>query len=94
MLTLDIRNILAQRVNFGVVGGSFQVDGGPLPLSFQRATGFTEQQDVHKPTTTMREALRFSALLRQPKEVSLKEKYDYVEVGSLSSSRETKEICN
>ncbi|KAI9673041.1 MAG: hypothetical protein M1817_003205 [Caeruleum heppii] len=72
-------NTLAQRINFGVVSGNFLVDGRPLPKSFQRATGFAEQQDVHEPTATVREALRFSALLRQPKEVPKKEKYDYVE---------------
>lgn len=75
------RNTLAQRINFGVVEGTFQVDGRPLPLSFQRATGFAEQQDIHEPTATVREALRFSALLRQPKEIPIQEKYDYVEVG-------------
>ncbi|KAL8714283.1 MAG: hypothetical protein Q9225_006605 [Loekoesia sp. 1 TL-2023] len=72
-------NTLAQRINFGVVTGDFLVDGRPLPKSFQRATGFAEQMDVHEPTATVREALRFSALLRQPKEVSLAEKYDYCE---------------
>lgn len=51
----------------------------PLPRSFQRATGFAEQMDIHEPTATVRESLRFSALLRQPKEVPLQEKYDYCE---------------
>lgn len=72
-------NTLAQRINFGVVSGDFLVDGRPLPRSFQRATGFAEQQDVHEPTATIREALRFSALLRQPKEVPIEEKYEYCE---------------
>ena len=72
-------NTLAQRINFGVVSGDFLVDGRPLPRSFQRATGFAEQMDVHEPTSTIREALRFSALLRQPKEVPLEEKYEYCE---------------
>lgn len=72
-------NTLAQRINFGVVTGDFLVDGRPLPRSFQRATGFAEQMDVHEPTATVREALRFSALLRQPKEVSVGEKYEYCE---------------
>lgn len=51
----------------------------PLPKSFQRGTGFAEQMDIHEPTATVRESLRFSALLRQPKEVPLQEKYDYCE---------------
>ncbi|KAJ5168761.1 CDR ABC transporter [Penicillium canariense] len=72
-------NALAQRINFGVINGTFLVDGRPLPRSFQRATGFAEQMDIHEPTATVRESLRFSALLRQPKEVPLQEKYDYCE---------------
>ncbi|KAL1845778.1 ATP-binding cassette transporter snq2 [Paecilomyces lecythidis] len=72
-------NVLAQRVNFGVVTGDFLVDGKPLPKSFQRATGFAEQMDIHEPTATVRECLQFSALLRQPKEVPVQEKYDYCE---------------
>lgn len=51
----------------------------PLPKSFQRATGFAEQMDIHEPTATVRESLQFSALLRQPKEVPIKEKYEYCE---------------
>ena len=66
-------NTLAQRIHFGVVTGDFLVDGRPLPRSFQRATSFTKQMDVHEPTATIREALRFSALLRQPKEVPVEE---------------------
>ncbi|KKK21456.1 ABC transporter [Aspergillus ochraceoroseus] len=72
-------NALAQRLNFGVITGDFLVDGKPLPKSFQRATGFAEQMDIHEPTATVRESLRFSALLRQPKEVPIQEKYDYCE---------------
>ncbi|KAL6240454.1 ATP-binding cassette transporter snq2 [Rhinocladiella similis] len=72
-------NALSQRINFGTVTGEFLVDGRPLPKSFQRATGFAEQMDVHEPTSTVREALRFSALLRQPREVSVEEKYAYCE---------------
>lgn len=72
-------NTLAQRINFGVVSGHFLVDGRPLPKSFQRATGFAEQMDVHEPTATCREALRFSAKLRQPRESPLQEKYNYCE---------------
>jgi len=72
-------NTLAQRTNFGVVRGDFLVDGKILPSSFQRSTGFAEQQDIHESTATVREALQFSARLRQPKETPLQEKYDYVE---------------
>ncbi|RFU75353.1 brefeldin a resistance [Trichoderma arundinaceum] len=72
-------NALAQRLRFGTVSGEFLVDGRPLPRSFQRATGFAEQMDIHEPTSTVREALQFSALLRQPKEVLKEEKFAYCE---------------
>ncbi|KAH7314258.1 ABC-2 type transporter-domain-containing protein [Rhexocercosporidium sp. MPI-PUGE-AT-0058] len=72
-------NVLAQRIRFGVVTGAFRVDGHALPSSFQRSTGFAEQMDIHEPTQTVREALRFSAALRQPRHVPLQEKYRYCE---------------
>ncbi|KAK5991913.1 ABC multidrug transporter atrF [Cladobotryum mycophilum] len=72
-------NALAQRLDFGTVTGDFLVDGRPLPRSFQRATGFAEQMDIHEPTATVREALQFSAILRQPREVPKEEKLAYCE---------------
>ena len=70
---------LAQRTSVGVLTGDMLVNGKSLPASFQRSTGYVQQQDLHLETTTVREALRFSAMLRQPASVSKKEKYDYVE---------------
>lgn len=72
-------DVLAQRVSMGIVTGDMLVSGKPLDESFQRKTGYVQQQDLHLETTTVREALRFSAMLRQPKSVSKKEKYDFVE---------------
>lgn len=72
-------NALAQRIRFGTISGEFLVDGRPLPKSFQRATGFAEQMDIHERTATVREALQFSALLRQPQEVPKEEKLAYCE---------------
>jgi ATP-binding cassette subfamily G (WHITE) protein 2 (PDR) len=63
----------------GVVSGEMLVDGRQKDLAFQRKTGYVQQQDLHLSTTTVREALRFSALLRQPASVSRQEKIDYVE---------------
>lgn len=71
---------LAQRQNtVGEVSGTIMVDGEALKPSFQRKTGYVQQQDLHMSTSTVREALRFSALLRQPASVPKKEKYAYVE---------------
>ncbi|CAK4006136.1 ABC transporter CDR4 [Lecanosticta acicola] len=72
-------DVLAQRTTMGVVTGSMFVNGAALDDSFQRKTGYVQQQDLHLETATVRESLRFSAMLRQPKTVSKKEKYDYVE---------------
>ncbi|KAI9369377.1 ABC-2 type transporter-domain-containing protein [Aspergillus egyptiacus] len=72
-------DVLATRVTMGVVTGEALVDGRPRDDSFQRKTGYVQQQDVHLPTSTVREALQFSALLRQPAHFTRQEKLDYVE---------------
>lgn len=72
-------NVLAQRVTSGVVTGDRLVNGQSLPADFQAQTGYVQQMDTHVPTTTVREALLFSAKLRQPLSVSLAEKEAYVE---------------
>ncbi|KAF3912490.1 hypothetical protein ABW20_dc0105898 [Dactylellina cionopaga] len=55
------------------------VDGRERDKSFQRQTGYAQQQDLHLHTSTVREALEFSALLRQPPEYSYEEKIGYVD---------------
>lgn len=72
-------DVLASRVTMGVVTGDMLVNGQQRDESFQRKTGYVQQQDLHLQTTTVREALIFSALLRQPKTTPEKEKLDYVE---------------
>ncbi|RHZ43888.1 uncharacterized protein CDV56_101606 [Aspergillus thermomutatus] len=72
-------DVLAQRKTEGTIHGSILVDGRPLPVSFQRSAGYCEQLDVHEPYATVREALEFSALLRQPHDTPRQEKLAYVE---------------
>jgi ABC-type multidrug transport system ATPase subunit/ABC-type multidrug transport system permease subunit len=72
-------NTLSQRQTVGVVSGEMLVDGRPLEKDFQRGTGFCEQQDVHDETATIREALEFSAILRQPRDTPKAEKIAYVD---------------
>ncbi|KAJ4314265.1 hypothetical protein N0V94_006534 [Neodidymelliopsis sp. IMI 364377] len=72
-------DVLAQRKVDGIIKGSVQVDGRPLPVSFQRSAGYVEQMDVHEPLATVREALEFSALLRQSRDTPRAEKLRYVE---------------
>ena len=72
-------DVLAQRKTDGTIKGSVLVDGRPLPVSFQRSAGYCEQLDVHEPFATVREALEFSALLRQSRDVPREEKLQYVD---------------
>ncbi|KAF8215759.1 pleiotropic drug resistance ABC transporter [Mycena galopus ATCC 62051] len=72
-------DVLAQRKNIGVVSGDILLGGRPLASDFARGTAYAEQMDVHEGTSTVREALRFSAYLRQPAEVPQEEKDEYVE---------------
>lgn len=70
---------LASRITMGVITGDMFVDGRPCDASFQRKTGYVQQQDLHLATTTVREALNFSAILRQPADVPREEKLAYVD---------------
>jgi ATP-binding cassette, subfamily G (WHITE), member 2, SNQ2 len=72
-------DVLASRKNIGVITGDVLVDGAKPGKQFQRSTSYAEQIDMHDPSQTVREALRFSADLRQPFETPQEEKYAYVE---------------
>jgi ABC-type multidrug transport system ATPase subunit len=72
-------NTLSQRQRIGVVVGEFLVDGKELGRSFQRGTGYCEQMDLHDGTATIREALEFSAMLRQDASIPKEEKIAYVD---------------
>jgi ATP-binding cassette subfamily G (WHITE) protein 2 (SNQ2) len=71
-------DVLAQRKDSGEIHGSVLIDGRPVGISFQRTTGYCEQMDVHLETATVKEALEFSAVLRQPSTVSYEDKIAYV----------------
>lgn len=74
-------NILANRASTGVVGGEKIIDanGEHQDDGFSRKIGYAQQQDLHLPTSTVREALTFSALLRQSPHYSTAEKISYVD---------------
>ncbi|THU77874.1 hypothetical protein K435DRAFT_812067 [Dendrothele bispora CBS 962.96] len=76
-------NVVAQRVSTGVVTGDKFVNGQPLPWDFQLQTsnensGYCQQTDTHLGDQTVREALLFSAKLRQPMSVPIAEKEAYM----------------
>jgi ABC-type multidrug transport system ATPase subunit/ABC-type multidrug transport system permease subunit len=72
-------DVLARRKTLGTVSGDIFLNGEALMNDFERITGYCEQMDIHQPAITVREALRFSAYLRQPADVSKEEKDEYVE---------------
>ncbi|KAF4626684.1 hypothetical protein G7Y89_g11471 [Cudoniella acicularis] len=72
-------NVLANRSSLGVVGGEIvkgSQDEGKH--SFARKVGYAQQADIHLSTSTVREALEFSALLRQSEKYSSEERLSYV----------------
>ncbi|GAA5882789.1 hypothetical protein JCM16303_002456 [Sporobolomyces ruberrimus] len=72
-------DVLASRKTIGKIGGLRLLSGQELPPDFQQGTAYVEQLDTHESTATVREALRFSAYLRQPSHVPKAEKDAYVE---------------
>ncbi|QSZ36007.1 hypothetical protein DSL72_007131 [Monilinia vaccinii-corymbosi] len=75
----SLLDILASRSNIGIVSGEMFVDGCIKEISFQRKVGYVQQQDFHLSTATVREALQFSAIMRQSSQVTKREKFAYVE---------------
>ncbi|KAF9871112.1 ABC drug exporter [Colletotrichum karsti] len=72
-------DVLSQRKSQGQVEGHMQLNSCDISASFARSCGFVQQGDIHEPLSTVREALQFSAYLRQPAEVSEAEKAAYAE---------------
>lgn len=71
--------MLAKRATFGHEVGKVCVDGHMRDASFQRKIGYVQQEDIHTPTDTVREALEFTALMRQAGDCS-KTKLKYVDI--------------
>ena len=71
-------NTLARR-NIGKITGDMLLNGLPIDTSFERRTGYVQQQDIHIAELTVRESLIFSARMRRPESVPDEEKRAYVE---------------
>jgi ABC-type multidrug transport system ATPase subunit len=64
-------DVIAGRKTVGRITGSILVNGQPKEQrSWARICGYVEQNDIHNPYTTVKEALHFSARLRLPKTVT------------------------
>ncbi|CAK4652166.1 hypothetical protein LEN26_007161 [Aphanomyces euteiches] len=75
-----LMDVIAGRKTAGKITGDILLNGYPATdLALQRCTGYCEQMDVHSESATFREALTFSAILRQPSEVSREAKLAFVE---------------
>ncbi|KAI1335017.1 P-loop containing nucleoside triphosphate hydrolase protein [Xylariaceae sp. FL0016] len=72
-------DVLAGRATTGVISGDISNNVANWGDSFRRRVGYVQQDDIHLPTSTVREALEFSALLRQPSRFSSQEKLEYVD---------------
>lgn len=72
-------NALSRRSDFGVITGDMLINGKNVDASFERRTGYVQQQDLHIPELTVRESLIFSARLRRPFIVPDEEKIEYVD---------------
>lgn len=70
---------MANRPTFGVIHGEILVNGQTRNVASKNMAGIVYQQDLQFATATVKEALIFSALLRQPKTTPYMEKITYAE---------------
>jgi ATP-binding cassette subfamily G (WHITE) protein 2 (PDR) len=67
-------DVLSMRKNVGIVTGEILVNGYVPADGYERMSGYAQQADYHLATATVREALHFSADLRQHSSVALPDK--------------------
>ncbi|KAJ9636210.1 hypothetical protein, variant 1 [Exophiala oligosperma] len=72
-------DILANRSTSGAAHGDILVNGQPRNIASKNMAGVVYQSDLQFPGATVREALIFSAILRQPKTTPYVEKIAYAE---------------
>ncbi|KAL8835182.1 MAG: hypothetical protein Q9170_003428 [Blastenia crenularia] len=71
-------NVLANRADVGVVSGEMVVNAEFQNEGFARKVGYAQQQDIATATATVKEALVFSARLRQASKYTDAQKIAYV----------------
>ncbi|CCI46520.1 unnamed protein product [Albugo candida] len=75
-----LMDVIAGRKTGGKIQGDIMLNGYPASvLAIRRSTGYCEQMDIHSEASTFREALTFSAFLRQGADVSAAVKYHSVQ---------------
>ncbi|OWZ08834.1 ABC transporter [Phytophthora megakarya] len=74
-----LMDVIAGRKNTGNVKGKIMLNGhAATELAIRRCTGYCEQIDIHSETATFREALTFSAMLRQDNDIPMSAKINSV----------------
>ncbi|GAB9476807.1 Atp-binding protein, partial [Globisporangium polare] len=74
-----LMDVIAGRKTGGQIRGQILLNGyEATDLAIRRSTGYCEQMDIHSEASTIREALTFSAFLRQSADVSDSKKFDSV----------------
>ncbi|KAG7376653.1 hypothetical protein PHYPSEUDO_012949 [Phytophthora pseudosyringae] len=75
-----LMDVIAGRKTGGKIRGKILLNGYPAnDLAIRRCTGYCEQMDIHSESATIREALVFSAMLRQSTSVPTAEKMESVD---------------
>lgn len=74
-----LMDVIAGRKTGGKIQGTILLNGYPAnDLAIRRCTGYCEQMDIHSDSATVREALIFSAMLRQDANISTARKMESV----------------
>ncbi|KAI9981232.1 hypothetical protein PInf_008931 [Phytophthora infestans] len=75
-----LMDVIAGRKTGGKIQGKILLNGHPAnDLAIRRCTGYCEQMDIHSDSATVREALIFSAMLRQDASISTEQKMESVQ---------------
>eukprot|EP01088_Endostelium_zonatum_P016480 TRINITY_DN446_c0_g2_i1.p1 TRINITY_DN446_c0_g2~~TRINITY_DN446_c0_g2_i1.p1 ORF type:complete len:1646 (+),score=328.09 TRINITY_DN446_c0_g2_i1:46-4983(+) len=71
-------DVLARRKTSGKISGDILINGKKMNKYSNRIIGYVEQQDIHIETSTVKEALEFSAACRLPKNRTRQQKKELV----------------
>ncbi|XP_004508092.1 pleiotropic drug resistance protein 3-like isoform X2 [Cicer arietinum] len=75
-----LMDVLSGRKTGGIIEGDIRIGGYPkVQKTFERVSGYCEQNDIHSPYITVEESVRYSAWLRLPKEIDSAKKGKFVE---------------
>ncbi|KAK7291743.1 hypothetical protein RIF29_07126 [Crotalaria pallida] len=75
-----LMDVLSGRKTGGIIEGDIRIAGYPkVQKTFERVSGYCEQNDIHSPYITVEESVKYSAWLRLPREIDSVTKGKFVE---------------